>query len=145
MSIVSKSSIILKQAENIKKLRLSKIVDEAIKINETDILNLQRDQMRSGQNAKGDNPSYSPFSLSLKDPSTYLAKKPLMDFYSTGSFQDKMVIEKGGFFNSMDSKTGELVGRYGEEILDPNKKTLTIQQSIVEEDTFKLFHKAINK
>lgn len=145
MSIISKDSVILKQARNIKKLSLSNIADKVVKENETDLLNLQRDQMRSGQNAKGDNPDYTPYSLSLKDPSTYLAKKPLMDFYSTGSFQDKMFIEKCGFFNSKDSKTGKLVGLYGEEILDPNKQTKEIQQSIVDGDVFKIFHKEINK
>jgi hypothetical protein len=146
MGIISKDSVIIKQVKNFSKINLTEIGNKAVKANEKELIILQQDQMRRGENSEGMNPSYTPYSLGLKQQSdTYFAPPPAMDFYNTGSFQDKMFIDKDGDFNSKDSKTSDLTSAYGDKILNPNKQTLEIGQSLTTADYFNLVHTAINK
>lgn len=146
MSIISPDSVVLKQLKNFKSMDLNKIANLAVKANEKELIILQQDQMRRGENSEGDNPDYTPYSLGLKMQSdTYFAPPPKMDFYNTGSFQDAMYMDDNGQFNSRDSKTAMLTQAYGDKILDPNKQTITIGQSLTTADYFKLVNQAMNK
>ena len=88
MSIISPSSVVLRQLKNFNAMNMVSIQKQAIKANEKELITLQQDQMRRGENSEGDNPDYSPYSLGLKLQSdTYFAPPPKMDFYNTGSFQ----------------------------------------------------------
>ena len=145
-SIISRDSVVLKQLKNRAKMRLPALANNAMKANESYLVEVQQDQMRDSRNAKGLNPVYSPLSQELKSQSdTYRGQWPHMDFYDTGDFQDNMFLKNDGSFDSTDWKTNTLIQDYGPEILQPDPSTLELGQSVVTEDYFKQVHKELNK
>ena len=138
----------MKQFNNSKRLNTDALKAKAVKDNEKELVQNQRDQMRSGRMGNGFLPDYSPLSQTLKDRSSYKATWPTMDLYDSGSFQNKMYMEltaKSVLFDSRDSKTSDLVKRFSEEIFEPDKKTDQINQNEVTPDYNKLVHQNLNK
>jgi len=148
MSIISKDSVIMKQYKNAKRISLSKLQAQAVKDNEKELVQLNRDQMRSGRMGNGFLPDYSPYSQTLKDRSNYKATWPTMDLYDTGSFQNKMYMEltpKSVLFDSRDSKTNDLLKRFSDEIFELDPSSLRLAQGITTPNYNKLVHEELNK
>lgn len=111
------------------------------------LVDLNRDQIRLGQDGDGDARDYSPYSVVeetgqsyreyKRDLATYFAPFPRIDLYNTGSFQNKMFMKTTAAtfqFWSRDTKTDEIVKWEGAQIFDLNPYRMSIAQSIVEED-----------
>lgn len=148
MSVISPDSVIMKMFNNIKSINLDNIKKQAVTNKEKELVQNQRDQMRSGRMGNGFLPDYSPKSQTLKDKSNYKATWPTMDLYDSGSFQDKMYMEttnKNVLFDSRDSKTPDLLSRFSDEIFEPDSKTLMEHQADATPEYNKLVHQAINK
>ena len=129
-------------------MNLNALQAEALNKNEKELVQVNRDQMRSGRMGNGFLPDYSPFSQTLKDRSNYKAKWPTMDLYDTSSFQDKMFMEltpKSVLFDSRDSKTGDLVKRFSELIFELDPKSLRLARGIATPTYNKLVHEELNK
>ena len=138
----------MKQARNSKRLNFSALQAEAVKKNEKELVQVNRDQMRDGRMGNGNLPNYSPLSQTLKDRSNYKASWPTMDLYASGSFQNKMHMEltpKSVLFDSRDSKTGDLVKRFSEEIFELDASSLRLAQEITTPTYNKLVHEGLNK
>lgn len=148
MSIISPDSVVMKQFRNSKRLSISAIQSEAVKANEKELVQINRNQMRSGRMGNGNLPDYSPYSQILKDKSNYVAKWPTMDLYDTGSFQNNMYMDltpKSVLFDSRDSKTDDLLRRFTDEIFELDVKSLRLAQDITTPTYNKNVHKALNQ
>ncbi len=148
MSIISPDSVIMKQFKNSKKMSLDKLQADAVKDNEKELVQINRDQMRSGRMGNGFLPDYSPYSQTLKDRSNYKATWPTMDLYKTGSFQKKMYMEltpKSVLFDSRDNKTNDLVRRFSDEIFELDVNSLRLAQEITTPTYNKFVHEKLNK
>lgn len=99
-------------AQRFKTLNIYDILDDVIKEEREFILNLNREQMLSGNDVNG--------------PLTnqYGYHNPTWDLYETGAFQSAMYIQDlGEYFeiDSKDEKTDMLVERLGEDIFGLSK------------------------
>lgn len=138
----------MNQFNNFRKINLDNIKREAVKENDKELVQVNRDQMRSGRMGNGSLPDYSPISQTLKDRGNYKATWPTMDLYDSGSFQNKMYMDltpKSVVFDSRDSKTSDLLRRFTDEIFELDVKSLRLAQDIVTPDYNKLVHQSINK
>jgi hypothetical protein len=147
MGIISKDSVIMKQFNNFKRIKLDDVKREAVEVNDKELVEINRQQMQGSRQSDGLLPKYSQISLSLKDFSDYRGIFPHFNLRDTGSFQDKMYGTVQGdnyIVSSRDSKTGSLVARLGQEIFEYDTSSLQQVQMLVTRDYVKLVHEKIN-
>ena len=105
--------------ENWDKVDVTQLTADAMQKNKEAILDLNREQMQHGKKSNGSEitPAYTPFTINekIKKGQPY-GNVTLKD---TGSFQDKMELEAKRTkytITSLDSKTPDLMDKYGEDI-----------------------------
>ena len=106
--------------------------------NEETFVNLNRDQMRMGEDGEGSMRDYMSlwYAEDKRERVSYSALYPKIDLYDSGDFQNKMFVKlTGGKWEywSRDNKTAELVRKEGTAIFDLNPNMMTIARSINEE------------
>jgi hypothetical protein len=149
IGMISKDSVIIRQYKNSQKIDRNKLLKQAIKKNEKELVDINRDQMRKGDSGEGKiKPDYSPWYLNFKQglPSYFAGDSP--DLFLTGSFQDTMFLDVKGDqaeFDSRDGKTTKLVDKYGETLFDLNPNSMELAQDIVTPEFNRLYHLALNK
>lgn len=100
-------------------------VEQCLKTNEEDIINLQQDQLYAGERSDGSkiNPYYKPFTIKKKkelgQPTDRVTLFQHGNYYSgfrTKFFSDKSKLD---IFNT-DSKSNDLMDKYGKKIVGLN-------------------------
>lgn len=143
MSIISSDSVIIRQAKNIKNLRLTDIATKAIEDNKNDIIKAQQEQLQEGKRGDGKKikPDYSPFTAGKK------------------GFKTPNLFDSGDMYNQMDVIVGipndseyslisdvdyfpKLNEKYDKafDLYKPYAKVPSINNEFL-----KLYHEAINK
>ena len=142
----------MKQKEilnNLKRIDLMDFKVQAVEDNETQILDLVREQMREGEDGGGgpirpeyESELYSDFKTTLH---TYMADYGTPDLYLTGDFHKSMVLGIIGeevIIDATDEKTTDLIQRYGENILELNNESIEKQKPQTTKNFVKLFRNA---
>ena len=119
-------SEVLKQLQAYSRINQSKVLAESVEANKDAIVDLNRDQLRRGQKGDGDMVGYrsSAYLNYKRSLSSYFAGNKT-DLYLTGDFQKGM---NGKIFGtefeigSTDSKTSEILEKYGEQIFELNQE-----------------------
>jgi hypothetical protein len=141
-------SKIRKISHAIKKFNVKMETVENLRKHRTEFIDINRHQMRHGENGLGDMRIYRSASYAMQKRSrgTYLAPFPRIDLFDTGSFQNKMVLRVAGTsfkYSSTDSKRDEIVEREGEQIFELNKSHIemarALNQSLLKEKFQKTF------
>ena len=148
MDAISKSSVIVKQYKNSLYINQDKLLISIVKKNETEILDVHRDQLRRGEFGDGKSPKYPAGYLNEKRQLSSYFSDPNTDLFVTGSFQESEYFKFSGSnweIDSRDEKTAKLVGQYGETIFDLNPNSLELAHDIVTPNYNKEYHILLNK
>jgi hypothetical protein len=143
VSIISKDSVIVKQARNISKLSLSTITEKSINDNKNDIIKAQQEQLSTGTRGDGKKikPDYSPNTAAKKG-----FKTP--NLFDTGDMYKGLDIIVGvpndkeyTMFSDVDyfPKLNETYDK-AFELFKPSQKVPSVNNDIL-----KNYHIAINK
>jgi len=137
-------SVVIEQLKRAQRIDLDALGIKAVAIHGSQIVDLNKAQMRMGLDAKGD--------ISPKYRSTYLRRKQQLptymagtkvDLYLEGLFQGQMYMMIGNDFaeiTSRDSKTPDLLEKYGEDIFNLNDEFKTQAHELTTPTFFKLAH-----
>lgn len=112
-----------------------------IKDHEAEIVDLNTIQLMNGLDAKGKSlGEYS--SKSYAEFKRRLNPKGVVDLRLEQDFHDSIFLETDKFpvySNATDSKTGDLIKKYGEDILDTPEKDKEVVSEIIKPDTISFF------
>jgi len=114
-------------SERLKAIAYDQLMKESIKEHESEIADLNTEQMNKG--IKGDGSEIGQYANIA-----YKGRLKPVDLYDTGSFHDKVYVELYDDvfeMNSRDEKTEKLIGKYGEEILDLTEQNKNVTSEII--------------
>jgi len=137
-------SVVVEQLKRAQRIDLDSLGIQATSKHGAEIVDLNKAQMRMGLDANGD--------ISPKYRSTYLRRKQQLptymagtkvDLYLEGLFQGQMYMMIGDKFaeiTSRDSKTPDLLEKYGEDIFNLNKDFKPQAHELTTPTFYKLAH-----
>jgi hypothetical protein len=152
MAVISKTSVVIKQLKNFGTLDVVRLLSDELKYSEDEIVELNREQMRSSESKEGLLPEYS--QPQMKDTANYRGKWPRFDLYDTGNFQNAMFMKIEGnrlTIDSSDSKTNTILDRLSKDMKDAenvfelNDENMSKAREVVTPGLFKRVHNELNK
>jgi hypothetical protein len=124
---------------NLQKIKVDKdkIVLDIIEINEVFTIDLNRKQLMSGIDGKGNEivPEYSDFTFDVKIRVGQPADRVTLK--DTGDFHASIFIDYGTkyiYFDAKDSKTNDLIEKYGGSILGLTDKSIDLLKNKIKSD-----------